>query len=234
MTGFSKRISTVAVVATLGLLLVTAGMASAFPITGTLVGDPRPGNPDNLIVDVTITTVGDLATFTVDLNSPLHPSIKLGGFFFNVAILATDVSLNGVTAPLGWELTSGNNAQGSGSANFDFEVSDASGPPNNTVTNATNLVFTIKKASGAWVDNDFLTAEDACSNDAALGCGQLGAHLQSLSTANCTGCTDSGFALGDYKATTKFESVPEPSTLLLLTSGVVGALTLRRLRRRQL
>ena len=218
----------------MGLLLVTAATASAFPITGQLVGDPRPGNPDNLIVDVTITTVGDLATFTVDLNSPLHTSIKLGSFFFNVAILNTDVSLDGVTVPAGWELTSGNNAQGSGSANFDFEVSDASGPPNNTVTNAVNLVFTIKKASGAWVDNDFLTAEDACSSDAALGCGQMGAHLQSLSTANCTGCSDSGFALGDYDPTLKEEQVPEPATLMLLTTGVLGALSLRRLRRRQL
>jgi len=226
-----RRIRSVAIVASLGLLLITAGMASAFPITGQLTGDPRPGNPDNLIVDVDITAVGDLATITVDLNSPLHPSIKLGGFFFNVSILNTDVSLDGVTAPLGWELVSGANAQGSGNADFDFRVSDAPGQPNNDVTNSVDLVFTIKKASGAWVDNDFLNAESSCSNDAALGCGQMGAHLQSLSTVGCTGCSDSGFALGDYEATQ--QQVPEPATLLLLGSGVLGALTLRRLRRRQ-
>ena len=206
-------------------------MASAFPITGQLVGDPRPGNPDNLIVDVTITAVGDLATFTVDLNSPLHPSIKLGGFFFNVAIDPADVSLSGSTVPAGWVLSSGANAAGSGGADFDLEVADGPGGPSNDVTNAIDLVFTIQKATGNWVDSDFLGADASCSNDAALGCGQMGAHLQSLSTTGCTGCSDSGFALGDYEATQ--QQVPEPATLLLLGSGVLGALTLRRLRRRQ-
>jgi hypothetical protein len=219
-----------------GLLLAASVPALALPITGQLTGDPRTGSPDNLIVDVSISAVGSLATFIVDLNSPLHPGVKLDAFYFNVAIPTSQVSLFSVL-PAGWALGSGANAHSSGGADFDFSIADAPGGPKNNVTNSIDLVFTLQKSTGAWLDSDFLGAEATCSGDDALGCGQMGAHLQSLSTAGCPGCTVSGFALGAYHGPDTRDPVPptttatpEPASLALLGSGALGFWMVRRRR----
>jgi len=226
--------------AALGMSLAVSATASALPITSQLTGDARTGSPDNLFVDVGISAVGNLATFTIDINSPLHPGIKLDAFYFNLAIPTGDVSLFSVL-PAGWVLGTGANAHSSGSADFDLGMGDGAGPPNNLVTNSINLVFTLLKSTGAWVDADFLGAEAACSNDAALGCGQMGAHLYSLSTVGCPGCTLSGFAMGSYggneirkpESFPPTSTVPEPATLALVGSGVLGFWSVRRLRGHQ-
>ena len=215
-------IQTVAALGFITATLSVAGIASAFPISTQLTGDPRPFSPDNLIVDVSIAAVGNQATFTVDLNSPQHPNATLGGFFFNVDIPVGDVSLVS-TVPAGWSLTSGTNAPGSGGASFNFQVSDAPGAPNNSVTNTINLIFTLQKSTGAWLDADFLNADQSCSNNAVLGCGQMGAHLLSLNTTGCIDCSISGFVLGATQ-------VPEPSVMTILASGVFGLWILSRLR----
>lgn len=182
-------------------LVSTSTSAQALVLTRTLLGDPRPENPDNLIVDVTIQTGSDAgvgygdheALWTIDLNSPAHPSIKLDAFYFNLAdTIKNNVSFS-VLNPSGWTvggLGSGNNAAGSGSANFQFEV--AKSPGNHPdVTNAVNLLFRMTSSAGSLTLNDFLNAPTSSGAGGVL-VGQMGAHLQSLTAAN--GQSNSGFA----------------------------------------
>ncbi|MCB2148039.1 MAG: PEP-CTERM sorting domain-containing protein [Deltaproteobacteria bacterium] len=74
------------------------------------------------------------------------------------------------------------------------------------------------KNSGAWLLSDFT---DAPLTDLTTALGsegwQLGAHLQSLNfIGNPIPTEDSGFATGNYAP------VPEPATMLLLGTGLVG------------
>ena len=101
--------------------------AQAFVLNTQLTGDPRPDNPDNLIVDVTITSGSEYGAtdnevkFLVDINSPLHPDIKLDAFFFNIGSYTTsEVSLvSGSSTPAAWTVfDDGTNASGSGGANL--------------------------------------------------------------------------------------------------------------------
>ena len=125
--------------------LVLAQAASAAPIAlnATLTGDPRVDNPDNLFVNVSV--IGDSTSnsvnWTIDINSPLHTSAKLGVFAFNMVGGFGDYSFSNFS-PSGWSITNGNNVPGSGGADFLFESNDPPGNSNN-VTNAVNLTFTI-------------------------------------------------------------------------------------------
>src|SRR3569832_1548154 len=81
------------------------GAAQALPIqiTTQLTGEPRPENPDYLVVDVTVTvdTTSILVSWLGDLNSPVHPDLKLHEFYFNVSGNAMDYSFSNFS-PLSW------------------------------------------------------------------------------------------------------------------------------------
>lgn len=103
---------------------------------------------------------------------------------------------------------------------FMFEALDPAGPPNAAdVTNTQDLTFTMTKASGNFTVNDFLNATSSCSSETALGCGQLGAHLQALQQGA------SGFLLGNYEegAVPPGGRIPEPSILALLGLAMISA-----------
>ena len=220
------RLGLTALLLVLGLAgLPVAVYAAPFTINATLTGDGRPANPDNLSVDVTISgdDTSNVTNWVVDLTmDAFHPGAALHEFYFNLAGSSADYTLANFN-PATWSLTATdvNNANGSGNASFMFEVSG----PNNTVTNAINLSFSVTKQTGLFALSDFLTAVQGCSNDVLLGCGQLGAHVGSLTAGQ--GESDSGFALGDYTTT----QAPEPASMLLIGTGL--ALAFRRHRRRQ-
>lgn len=220
-------------------LLLCAALACGFPavvhavpvtITASLVGDPRPGNPDSLFINVSISfdTTSNVANWTVDINSPLHPNAKLDEFYFNMAGTLANYSFSNFS-PVDWAVTSPASPAGGGGIAFNFEALDPAGPPNAAdVTNSTNLTFTMTKAGGNLLVSDFLSASSTCSNDATLGCGQLGAHLQSLVAGQ--GESDSGFLLGNYREEGGGgqQDVPEPLTLALVGVGLLAAVGTRR------
>ncbi len=220
---------------TVGFLSTMVGVtsnteAATFNIIGKLTGDIRTDSPDNLIVDVTVNVNDTVANWIVDINSPLHPFVKLDEFYFNLNnVLDGDLTYSGFN-PSGWAINSPATVQGAGGTSFLFEALDPSGPPDaDDVTNAVNLSFTTT-LNRNWVLNDFLLATTALSNDA--GSGQMGAHLQSLTTqGNCgssTNCSDSGFAFGLYAEKTNGGGggsggqTPEPSVVALMGIGLLG------------
>lgn len=221
-----------------GALLVAsmiAGSAPAaeavpFTITSVLTGDIRPQNPDNLLVNVTVTgdTTSNLTSWVLDINSPAHPNATLGGFFFNLAVNPTLLSFANFT-PSAWSISyTTHNAQGSGGARFQFAANDPPGSGNNA-TNSVNLTFTARVSSGTWTEAMFLNAplsDGAATVDPGV---QLGAHLRSLSRAGCATCnTDSGFAGGNYSGPPPTTSVPEPGSFMLIGLGVAAFAASRR------
>ena len=223
------------------LALAAAGSLAApvmaFPIEAQLTGDPRADNPDNLIIDVDIVLIdANTVEWTIDINSPLHPNARLDEFYFNVTGLASDYTFDSFS-PTDWAVTSPASVQGGGTftPNFLFSALDPSGPPNAAdVNNATNLVFRMNLVTGSFTDSMFLTAASSCSSDTTLGCGQLGAHLQSLVDVGSTDPNDdegSGFVLGTYLLPSP-PPLPEPGTLSLL-GAVFLALGMLRLRQRR-
>ena len=148
-------------------------------------------------------------------------------FYFNLVGLFTNYTFSGFN-PNTWSVSGGNNAEGSGSADFIFEVDGNT----HNVTNAVNMTFNATKLTGNFLASDFLNAALACSNDDLLGCGQMGAHVGSLSAGPDQ--SDSGFAMGNYSTTPTNPppaAIPEPGSLLLTGAG--AAWLARKVRRRK-
>jgi hypothetical protein len=225
-----SRVLTIAAAATvLGLATAPRAEAVPFTINSQLTGDFRSGNPDGLVVNVTITgdTTSNQVNWLVDLDmASVHPSARLGVFAFNIATPWYQYVTFSNFTPSSWTMTSGNNVPGSGGADFRFETNDPPGSGNN-VTNSQSLSFTATLNSlfggtQTWDTSNFLNAALSTGGGIPSPGAQMGAHIQSLSRTGCSGCSDSGFASGNY-STPPSSSVPEPTTLLLMGLGLAAA-----------
>lgn len=232
-------------------LPATAG----FMLNTDLTGDPRPDNPDNLLVHVS-TTVQDgslsIASWEVDLDSlASHPDMKLDEFFFNLDLppgtkVAFSNPMPNDSPGKVWAIDDGNNAQGSGSADFDFGVGLTGGgsPMPNQVNNAVDLAFQLQLLTDdismdpvVWMESYFTGADASESSDAILGSGQMGAHLQSLVAVGNE--STSGFVLGNHDGEEPPPirppngEVPEPASLAVWSVLCIGFSAAHFVRRRK-
>ena len=209
-------------------------VALAFPISAQLTGDSRPNIADDLVIDVDIVLIDpNTVEWTIDINSPAHPSARLDEFYFSVTGVAADYTFDSFN-PANWTVASPATTAGGGNFNptFLFEALDPPPPDNNNqITNSVNLVFRMNLVSGSFTDSMFLLATAPCSSELLLGCGQLGAHLISL-TGTQTNPNTSGFLLGSYLEPSP-RPVPEPGMLSLLGAMFLALGLVRRGRRRQ-
>jgi hypothetical protein len=223
-----KKLLILSCVALLALCLSSIAAAVPISLDYQLTGDFRLENPDNLIVDVNIIsdTTSAVATWTVDINSPAHPNIKLDEFYFNLALPSgADASIENFSPNNAggkqWASVGGTNAAGSGSADFDFGVGlTGGGSPNpNQVNNAINLSFDVTLTGALWTEGIIIGAPLSTGGGIPSPGSQMGAHLQSL---NLTGgaTSDSGFASAGR--------VPEPTSMLLFGTGLAGLGVFRR------
>ena len=212
------RFGPVAALAT-AVILGSAVTATAEPFTiqAVLTGDFRADDPDNIVLDVTIVgdTTSNVTSWTVDLNSPLHPDGVPGTFAFSIdGVSYSDVSFSNFS-PNAWSfsIAPGTNVPGSGGANFVFE-SEIRPEARTTLPIATSDVhrhIDERELESAHVHR--CPAGDRRRYPVARRAAWRA--VQSLSTAGCAGCSDSGFASGNYA------SVPEPGSLSLLALGAV-------------
>ena len=207
----------------------SAAFAVPFNFTATLTGDPRPANPDDLevIVSVLGDTTSTVTYWTVDLNMTAeHPDARLDQFGFNLLGARSNYTFGSFNLP--YTPTTGS-LNGSGGTTFLLTLDDPSGHRSDA-TNIRTLSFTVTKNSTFSMD-DFLLAPVSCSNDTLLGCNQLGAHLQALAGGA------SGVAVGDYPTPPPPPPppapVPEPASLVLVAAGaLLGASRFRARERR--
>lgn len=204
-------------IAVLIITLATAVSVSAAPIllNTVLTGDPRPNNPDNLRVIVTVAgdTTSNVTSWTVDLDmAAYHPSARLDEFGFNLRGGYTNYAFSNFNLPYS---STGGTLNGSGGSTFLLTLDDPSGNRYDA-TNVTSLRFNVTKNTGTFSMDDFLLAPTSCSSDSLLGCNQLGVHLQALN-----GLSGSGVATGNYPPPPPPPtSVPEPASLLLMAAGL--------------
>ncbi|PAY17006.1 hypothetical protein CKO51_23505 [Rhodopirellula sp. SM50] len=226
--------------------LSLSSTVSAGLITATLTGDIRPANPDNLLVNVTV-TFDDLndttAEWVVDINSDSHhPNIKLDAFYANLASsldlgnagLQDDLTFSSFV-PTGWiaNFNVQPSGAGAGTSTFSFEVDKGTGGGIANVTNTQSLSFTTTLTNGLYWSTSVFTGAPTLNGDA--GSGQLGAHLQSL-TKGPGNTTDSGFAFGMYQDSTSVPPpgmVPEPGSMVTWSLFAVGCFASARRRRQK-
>ena len=219
-----------------GLTLSAAmsAQAASFTITGELTGDTRPDNPDLLSVDVTIDVVDSVATWTVLPSTDPHSNIKMDEFYFNLSdVAASDFTVN-LLNPDGWIFDSPATTVGGGNIDFQFEYAAPNGNQNQVPASGA-LIFETVLDNGDWTEANFTDASQSMSNDTDILPGQMGVHLQSLTVNDTTcsqgGCSDSGFAVGNYVSgsTPPNQEVPEPGTMLSLGLFALGtAATVRK------
>lgn len=211
--------------------------AAPFTVTAQLTGDPRLSNPDNIVVNVTITgdTLSNVTSWVVAPFSVAHPSSTLDAFGFNVLLNPGVAASFGNFSPTGWTAPSVDaTLAGSGATTFQFVFNDPPKPINN-VTNLIPLTFDMTLSAGTFSLDTFLLAPTSFSNDCALGGAKLGAHVRSLNPLDDE--SDSGVVFGDYvppvcqvncdgnggDTGNGGDNVPEPTTMSLVGLGLIAA-----------
>jgi len=211
-----------AAVALVSALSSTTAFASPISFTTTLVGDPRPDSPDNLVV--TVSVAQDAANlrvtyWTVDLDMALYPKARLDEFGFSLVAPDSQYTFSDFNLP--YTPVTGS-LNGSGGAKFLLTLDDPNGNKYDA-TNVFSLRFTLTKTSD-FTMADFTSAIPSCSDDTILGCNQLAAHLQAVGPTG----NDSGVAIGNYPGSGN--PVPEPASMLLFGTGTVASWLARRRR----